>query len=36
MLQHNALQLGIQIKKQGVKGPINKTKAELISEILDF
>ena len=35
-LQQMAQQLGIEIKKQGVKGPINKTKAELLSEIINL
>ena len=35
-LQHVAQQLGIEIKKPGVKGHINKTKAELLSEIIDI
>lgn len=33
-LQKVALEHGINIKKQGITGQINKTKAELISEIL--
>ena len=35
-LQNVAQQLGIEIKKPGVKGHINKTKAELLSEIIDI
>lgn len=36
MLQYTAQQLGIEIKKPGAKGPVNKTKAELLSEIIEI